>query len=208
MGCRCAGIRAFHRPRSSPVAAGAPHPGPLPGGERESRGAVPLSSPSPLPLAGGAGGGRSGRAVRGSPAPPHGRDRLGSPLSPRNKSGHDEEWGADVPGFGPSTGRGHRRSRRAPLTPALSPAGRGRVAAPSPFPHLLPSRSREGPGEGGPAGRYGGLPAPPPSARTSRSPFLSPRNKSGVTTGGKDGRCEPGTGEAAEGRGCPERVRA
>ena len=37
---------------------------------------------------------------------------------------------------------------RLPLTPALSPPGRGRVAAPL-QPPLLPSRLREGPGEGG-----------------------------------------------------------
>ena len=35
-----------------------------------------------------------------------------------------------------------------PLTPALSPSGRGRVVAPT-LPYLLPSRLREGPGEGG-----------------------------------------------------------
>ena len=55
-----------------------------------------------------------------------------------------------------------------PLTPALSPAGRGRVVAPTP-PYLLPSRKpriavrglREGPGEGGSRKRGASLPAPP-----------------------------------------------
>ena len=37
-----------------------------------------------------------------------------------------------------------------PLTPTLSPRGRGRFAAP----YLLPSRLREGPGEGGQALEY------------------------------------------------------
>ena len=50
-------------------------------------------------------------------------------------------------------GTGPRKA--GPLTPALSPPGRGRVAAPT-RPHLLPSRLREGPGEG----ESGGSPRP------------------------------------------------
>ena len=47
--------------KATAVARHPPHPGPLPrGGEGDSRGAAP-ALPSPLPLAGGAGGGWVGR---------------------------------------------------------------------------------------------------------------------------------------------------
>ena len=130
----------------------------------------------------------SGTAVAGPP-----RNAVRGRPGPRNESGHDGGRGADVPGFGPSTGRGHSRSRRAPLTPALSPAGRGRVAAATP-PPLLPSRSREGPGEGGGRAVRG-------------SPPLSPRTCSGVQTVGH--RCSRASPDRGPGQAwTPEQVRA
>ena len=72
-------------------------------------------------------------------------------MDARNESGHDGGRGADVPGFRPSTaaviaGRGGRSPSPGPL-----PGGERESFGVYP-PYLLPSRLREGLGEGGRAG--------------------------------------------------------
>ena len=160
-----------------------PHPGPLPGGERESCGTDP-ASPAPLPLRGRGRAGRAARCVPLTPAlSPRGegelwrrprltfsppacgrrRGRAGRasrcvPLTPAlSPLGRGRAVAPSLTFSPPARGRGRGRAGRAaryvPLTPALSPLGRGRVAAPTP-PRLLPSRLREGRGSVERASRY------------------------------------------------------
>ena len=66
-----------------------------------------------------------------------------------------------------------------PLTPALSPVGRGRVVAPL-QPPLLPSRLREGPGEGGAHGADPDTVSGTPASPSVRTRSGHPRRSAGI----------------------------